>query len=266
MVDEELDLAKEEEEEETPEAPKPPTRRIGMMTLDSLPKDSRGGRPKLPKKIPKLGPLRSYDVPENKQFLDEVKAGKLPKELQQKDEKGKPVPTTIIVDDERPRTYAEISKVLEQMRKMKEEEEAEQKQSAPSAPVLFTGAGQSCGGGPAGGAAGASASAAAGSGSCDPTLLALVRSAPAPVVDDSKPATILQLRLSSGARVKVRLNLDHTVADLWRVVDKELGSALFASSSGHELSAGFPPKPLKDTSTTLAAADLANASVTHRCR
>jgi len=63
----------------------------------------------------------------------------------------------------------------------------------------------------------------------------------------------------------VKLNLDSTVADLWRVVAAEMGQAAFAAASQHALSAGFPPKPLTDLKATIKDADLANSSVTHRC-
>lgn len=261
MVEDKAENLEEEEEKETPaEAPKPPARRIGMMSLDDLPREPRGGMPKLPKKIPKLAPLRSYDTPEGKEFIADIKAGKVPKEFQKRDEKGRPVGTSIAVSDERPKTYSEINEMLEKMRQMKAQQEGEQKKSAPAATAMFTGAGHTLSSSSA-----ASAAPGGSTGSCDPTLLALVHAAAAPVVDESKPATTLQLRLSTGARVKARLNLDHTVADLWRLVAKELGPA-FATTSGQELSAGFPPKTLTDTSATLAAADLANASVTHKCR
>jgi UBX domain-containing protein 1 len=265
MVDDEPDEDTDEEETPSaPEAPKPPTRGIRMMSLDDLPRETRGGRPPLPKKLPKLAPLRSYDTPENKKFLEDVKKGVLPPSLQQKDENGRPIPTTIGVSDERPRSYAELSQALEKLKKMKEEEDAEKQPAPKSGPALFSGAGQTLSS--AAPSASAAATAASGGGACDPGLLKLVKDAPAPEVDESKPATTLQLRLSTGARVKARLNLDHTVADLWRLVAKEHGQAAFQSASGHELVAGFPPKPLADTSATLAAADLANASVTHRCR
>lgn len=253
----------EEDEPSAPAAPKPPTRGIRMMSLDDLPKDTGRGMPKLPKKLPKLSPLRSYDTEENKKFLDDVKAGRLPKELQQRDEEGQPVRTTIGISDERPASYAELADALGKMQKMKDAQDAEKKQrAAPTGPAMFTGAGQTCGSAAASTPASASAG---GSGACDPALLALSIAKPPPVVDESKPATNLQLRLSTGARVKARLNMDHTIADLWRLVAKELGPA-FATSSGHELCAGFPPKPLSDNTATLASADLANASVQHRCR
>lgn len=266
MVDESDELGKadkeEEEEEDKPKAPQPPTRGLRMMSLDDLSRNDKGkGMPKLPKKIPTLAPLRSYDEPQNKEFLDDVKAGRVPKELQKRDEKGQPIRLTISVADERPHTYAELQKALDMMRMMKEKAEAEQKKSAPPGPALFTGSGQTLSS-----SASTAAASSAGSGSCDPTLLALVKAGAPPVADESKPTTTLQLRLSTGVRVKAKLNLDHTVADLWRLVAKEIGEEKFATSSGHELKAGFPPKPLKDTSATLSAADLANAAVTHTCQ
>merc|ERR1712187_401202 len=96
-----------------------------------------------------------------------------------------------------------------------------------NAPTLFTGAGQTLSSSATPASSGAVAGSASG-GYCDPALLKLVRAAPAPEVSESKPATNIQLRLSSGARVKARLNLDHTVADLWRLVAREMGSDAFA--------------------------------------
>lgn len=269
VVDEEGQFDQEEDEPEAaPEAPKPPTRRVGMMTLDDV--SSRDGKGKgkgmkLPKKIPTLGPLRSYDTAENKAFLDDMKANRVPQQLQKRDEQGRPIPLSIAVDDERPRTYKELSEVLDQMRQLKAKQEAEEKKNAPAKSTMFTGSGHTLSSSAAP-AASAGASSGASGASCDPALLALVRAASAPEADEGKPTTTLQLRLSTGARVKARLNLEHTVADLWRLVAREMGDAAFAAASGHELSAGFPPKPLKDTSVSLAAADLANASVTHRSR
>lgn len=263
MVDPEMEDDEEEEEESQDVAAKPPTRRMKMMSLDDLARENQGDMPPLPKKVPKLFPLRSYDTPENKRFLDDVKASRVPQGLQTTDEKGRPVPMSFLVSDERPATYQQLSKAIEEIKKLKEEQAAKERQKAPTGPALFTGAGHSLSSNaaPAASTAGAHGGSAQ---SCDPTLLALVKSGP-PVLDESKAATTLQLKLSTGSRAKARLNLDHTVADVWRVVAKEMGVSTFAAASGHTLSAGFPPKPLTNNSLTLAEADLANASVTHRC-
>lgn len=276
LIDYNLEMHSEDEDtEEEIAAPKPAPRRTGMMSLSDLaPSRGKGGGKgkKLPK-VPNVGPLRSYDTAENKKFLDQIKEGVVPEELRKMDDQGRPVGTSIEVSDMRSTPSAELFKIFEELKKAHAEQEAEKNQSrggtssTTSSATMFAGAGHTLsstsqpsttGGQPTVGAP-------SGGGSADPALLALVSGRAAPTVDESKPATTLQLRLSTGARVKVRLNLDNTVADLWRVVAEHLGQAVFASSSGHELSAGFPPKPLRETSATLQAADLANASVTHRC-
>jgi len=265
MVDD--DPQPDKDPEPAPEEPAAPVqRRTGMMGLSDL-KPSRGRRGPRPK-LPKLKPLRSYDTPENQEFLKQVKAGRLPKEFQKRDESGAPIPVSIGIEDVRPKSYAELSKIIQEMEK-EEEEETGGSQAKP-APTLFAGAGHTLSSGSsstatagASAASGAGASRGGGSGA-DPALLALVSAGGAPVVDESKPATTLQLRLSTGARSRARLNLDHTVADVWRLVAAQMGLDAFRAASNHELAAGFPPKPLKDPSVTIKDADLANASVTHR--
>mmetsp|Transcript_62355 Transcript_62355/g.110817 ORF Transcript_62355/g.110817 Transcript_62355/m.110817 type:complete len:378 (-) Transcript_62355:54-1187(-) len=274
MVDENIENQSEEEEEEEPksaaEVAKPvPQRRTGMATLSDF-KSEPSGMPGMPgplPKIPDLAPLRSYESPADKAFLDEVKSGSVPEELRKRDEAGRPIAVSIAVSDLRPKSYAELSKALEQMREMSKQMSAKGlgkgKEAAPSKPAssVFTGAGHTLSGGSSSGPSGASAPAGPGA---DPGLLA-VAGGPVPEVDESKPATTVQLRMASGARVKVRLNLDHTVGDIWKHVAAQMGMAAFKAASNHGLSAGFPPKPLTDPSAALSAADLANASISHRC-
>lgn len=267
MVDEEFETPTTEEDlEPTPAAAPAPVRRTGIMKLDDFKQPSSQGRPQLPKKLPKLAPLRSYDTPENKAFLDQIKAGRLPKDMQKRDENGQPIPVSIALEDVRPKTYEELSKVIKEMEKMRDEMEREQAAKKPKPSTLFTGAGHSLSFGTTSasgsGAAGAAPATSSGAGA-EPALVALLGVA-APAADDAKIATTLQLRLSTGARVKLRLNLDHTVADIWRHVAAEMGLDAFKAASGHELVAGFPPKPLVDPGLSLEAADLKNAAVSHR--
>eukprot|EP00928_Gymnodinium_smaydae_P021995 TRINITY_DN18615_c0_g1_i1.p1 TRINITY_DN18615_c0_g1~~TRINITY_DN18615_c0_g1_i1.p1 ORF type:complete len:311 (-),score=101.36 TRINITY_DN18615_c0_g1_i1:95-934(-) len=277
MVDEDVELpgaAEPSPAAPAPAAPAPapaPARR--MMGLDDLKRssarDARAKRGPMPK-IPKLKPLRPYDTAEGKAFLDDIKAERLPRELRKLDEAGRPVPVSIAIEDVRPKSYAEVSKVIEAMeaevKREQQEEAAAGRQAAAAGPALFVGAGHSLSGGAAAsGNAGGNAAGASGGAGADPALVALVAAGPAPEVDEAKAKTTVQLRLASGARVKACLNQDHTVADLWRLVAKEMGGLeAFKAASGHALVAGFPPKPLTDTSATLAAADLCGAAVTHR--
>lgn len=269
--------------DEDPEKPEAPTaaepaaapaaaRRTGMMGLSDLNKESKSRRGPMPK-LPELKPLRSYDTPENKKFIELVKAGRVPEELQKRDAEGKPITLTFGIEDARPMSYDELDRRIKQIKKMEAEDEQEDAGAGgpkAKAPALFTGAGQtlsSSAPAPAapGAAGGASASANGGAGA-DPALLQLVDACLAPCADESKPSTTIQLRLSSGARAKVTLNLDHTVADVWRAVANLMGVAAFRAASNHVLSAGFPPKQLTDPTATLQSADLKNAAVTHRCQ
>lgn len=255
--DPELD---KEEEDEAPQPQAGQVRRTGLATLGDF-KDSAGSskRPKMPK----LPPLRSYDTPDNVAFLAALKSGHVPKELQKRDEEtGEPIGVSFAVTDLRPKSHKEFSELEKKIREMEEKEEA---QKAPSKPqtTLFQGAGNSLGGP-------SSSSAAQGSGGgsgagADPSLVALIGCGQA-AVDSSKPVTTIQLRLANGSRVKAQVNLDHTVADLWCIVATNMGDAAFKSASGHELVAGFPPKPLTDPMATIQDAGLASAAITHRCK
>lgn len=81
--------------------------------------------------------------------------------------------------------------------------------------------------------------------------------APAAVVDPARPKTVIQVRLHSGKRERVTLNLHHTVAQLVALVRKldACGGKPFT------LLAGFPPRPVADLSMTIEAAGLQGATV-----
>jgi UBX domain-containing protein 1 len=95
-----------------------------------------------------------------------------------------------------------------------------------------------------------------------PPAAAVVRSsgsgAAALKVDEASPKTSVQVKLANGKKEVVELNLSHTVKDLMERV------AAFGATGGKPfvLKAGFPPKPLGDSSATIEAAGLKNSSVT----
>lgn len=77
-------------------------------------------------------------------------------------------------------------------------------------------------------------------------------------VNDSEPATSIQLRLSDGSRMVARFNMTHTIADIRQFIkasrpDMQQGYALQM--------AGFPPKLLTDDSATIKSAGLEGAVV-----
>ena len=72
-------------------------------------------------------------------------------------------------------------------------------------------------------------------------------------VDASQPTTSIAVRLLNGKRKIVKLNLTSTVGDLV--------SHLSDAGEPFRLVAGFPPKPLTDTSATIEASGLKGAQV-----
>lgn len=98
---------------------------------------------------------------------------------------------------------------------------------------------------------GTSAAAANANGTFDPATLP---ESP-PALDDGKPATSIQVRLSNGQRRVIRINLHATVADLAANLRSDAGSDSF------RLVSGFPPRPLEDASATIDGAGLKGAQV-----
>ena len=80
-----------------------------------------------------------------------------------------------------------------------------------------------------------------------------------PALDDGKPKTTLQVRLSNGKRARVTLNLDNTVAQLDALIRADHGA-----EGSYQLLAGFPPSPLADPAASVEAAGLKGASVTQK--
>jgi hypothetical protein len=78
------------------------------------------------------------------------------------------------------------------------------------------------------------------------------------VVDDTKSATSIQLRLQDGTRLVARFNHSHTIADIRGFID----AARPGYSGPYSLqSMGFPPKQLTDANQTIEEAGLVNAVV-----
>ena len=80
-----------------------------------------------------------------------------------------------------------------------------------------------------------------------------------PIVDPSKPATVVSLRLCSGQNIKLDMNTTHTVRDLFKYVE-----TVAPVSGAYNLVSGFPPKPLTDMDATLEQAKLCKSAVTQK--
>ncbi|WFD33106.1 protein phosphatase regulator [Malassezia sp. CBS 17886] len=77
-----------------------------------------------------------------------------------------------------------------------------------------------------------------------------------PEVDPSQPTTQIQVRLSDGQRLVAKVNTNHTVSDLRRIID-----ARRPDLANYTLHTSFPPKAITDEHLTVADAGLKNAVV-----
>ncbi|CAN8076851.1 unnamed protein product [Agarophyton chilense] len=165
------------------------------------------------------GPLRSFEDPANESFLADVNRGVVPREM----EESGVGDVSITLVDKKGETYVEKKKKV----------------------VPFSGGGIRLNGGTQ------SASAPVPAGSVDTASAAATVT-----VDESRPLSVIQVRLSDGARLTARLNEDHTVGDLRQFV-----TASRPGVSSFTLSTTFPRKVLSDDSKTIKEEQLKGAVV-----
>eukprot|EP00903_Cladosiphon_okamuranus_P009992 g9478.t1 len=128
------------------------------------------------------GPFRRLDDPANKDFIQDLTNGVVPKELESETDPGKGADVKLV--DKRNEEYV-----------------------AP-AYVAFGGDGQTMG-----------SSAVAAGAVMDAT--AAPDAAEVPEVDAAQPATTLQIRLHDGRRVRAQLNMHHTVRHIQAIIARE---------------------------------------------
>ncbi|GMK58420.1 hypothetical protein CspeluHIS016_0504520 [Cutaneotrichosporon spelunceum] len=171
------------------------------------------------------GPLYRYDDPRNQQHLALIRAGRAPLEL----------------FDVR---FDQALKIEVDQRTDEDYQEPPKKPAKP-----FSGGGNRLGAGsPEISGAGQSTSAPAAPPVAKPEI----------EVDASKPTTTVQLRLADGTRLVVKVNLDHTVADL-----RGLVAASRPDGRAFVLQTTFPNRELPD-GETVEQAGLKNAVVVQR--
>ncbi|PON52152.1 UBX domain containing protein [Parasponia andersonii] len=164
------------------------------------------------------GPLRRLDDPENASFLESIKKSECPKELEPADRRSSVHVNLIRRNDNCP--------------------ELEKRH------VPFQGVGRTLG----------SSSAPA-----EPTIALAAPTPPVDVIlDDTRPSTSIQLRLSDGSRTIARFNYHHTISDIRSFVD---GSRPGGPRNYQLQVMGFPPKVLSDPTQTIEQAGLANSVV-----
>eukprot|EP00252_Welwitschia_mirabilis_P010969 TRINITY_DN2469_c0_g2_i1.p1 TRINITY_DN2469_c0_g2~~TRINITY_DN2469_c0_g2_i1.p1 ORF type:complete len:252 (-),score=47.17 TRINITY_DN2469_c0_g2_i1:197-952(-) len=167
------------------------------------------------------GPLRKLDDPENESFLESIRRSVCPIELQPAD-----------------------AKTQVQMRLARKDEDCPVK--AP-AQVPFQGVGRILG--------------SSSSSVPEPSIHAAASNSDPSVgfqVDESKPVTSIQIRLSDGTRMVGRFNYHHTVADIRAFIN----AVRPGGAAQYQLQVmGFPPRLVNDPGQSIESAQLINSVV-----
>jgi len=171
------------------------------------------------------GPLRNFSDPENKAFLDAIRRGEVPDELRKQVQSGE---VHVNMEDHG-------------------EEEFVQPKIKPQA---FAGSGY---------VLGSPVPHVKQEETLPPLASTTVPKHPTFQVDDSKPVTTIQIRLSDGTRLVSKFNHDNTIGDIRRLVANAQ-----PTTGNFKLMTTFPNKILTDDTQTIADAKLLNAVIVQR--
>ncbi|XP_022789045.1 NSFL1 cofactor p47-like [Stylophora pistillata] len=178
------------------------------------------------------GPLRSFDDPANKQFLDSVRRGEIPQELLRLSRKGE---VHVNMEDHRHEEYIPPPKP-----KLQAFSGAGHKLGSPTPDVQF-------------------------SHSTEQQASQSSTSTPQPMatslLDQSQPVTSIQIRLADGTRMVSKFNHSHTVGDIRRFI---CASRPQMATQNFVLMTTFPNKELSDETEKLSDANLLNAVIVQR--
>lgn len=191
------------------------------------------------------GQLRTYDDPDNRDFLRSIQRGEIPNELIRMARGGE---VGLNMEDHRQEEFVV----------------AKQKFKA------FKGSGQRLGSPDAGGGSASVATASAATATAA-TATAAVASAPDPAasgehflnVDEAALTTSLQIRLPDGSRLVAKFNHSHSVGDIRTYI---LGSRPQYAAANFVLMTTFPNKELGEENLSIADANLLNAVIVMRLK
>lgn len=172
------------------------------------------------------GPLRAFNDPANKEFLDAIKRGEVPAEL---------------------RRQAQNGEVHVDMEDHREEEFVKPKESLKS----FSGAGHKLGSPTPGIVQEETVEV--------PATASRVPQQPTFKVDETKPVTTIQIRLADGTRLVSKFNHHNTIGDI-----RSLVRSAKPTGGNFNLMTTFPNKVLNDDTVTITDAKLLNAVIVQR--
>lgn len=191
------------------------------------------------------GPYRRLDDPNNAEFLTSLARGMIPRELSeeaQQNSDGDTPEVMVGLVDRRGEEY-------DSERHGKQESTGGGGGSGASGFQSFSGEGQSLGA-TTSAAAGSATASASGGGVIDPSDAGTPRA-----VDASRPSTSIAIRLLTGKRLVVKVNLDSPVSELGQHIGSQAGTDPYV------LTSGYPPSTISDLGKSVEEAGLKGAQV-----
>lgn len=180
------------------------------------------------------GPLRGYDDPVNKDFLESIRRGEIPRELaiQAKGE------VNLSMEDHRHEEYSLPKKIIE----------------------AFSGAGHRLGSPTPGIVINQDSK---GKPSEEENKKNEVEAQSILQLNESEPTTNIQIRLADGSRLVLKMNHTHTVGDIRRYI---VTARPQYSASVFALLTAFPSKELNEDSITLKDANILNSAIIQKLK
>lgn len=178
------------------------------------------------------GPLRAFQDPQNREFLESITRGEVPRELLRMARGGQ---VNLNMEDHRNEEYVQVKRRVK----------------------AFAGEGHRLGNVTPEtiGASGSNSQASGDNKANEEEAKKRLK------IDESKPTTNIQVRLSDGSRIVIKVNLDHTVQDIRSYICDArpvYGPLPFI------LMTNFPTKQLTDETQTVSEANLQNATLTQK--
>lgn len=184
------------------------------------------------------GPERRLDDPSNAEFLRDLAKGVVPRELMES-EGDTNVEVGLI--DKRSMEYGQDSSTSASSTSASASQYGRRTEERSS--VAFTGEGQSLG--------------TAASQTSSGGIITPATTATQPSVDESKPTTVIQVRLLNGKRLRIKIEKCAKVS----LLIEHIHASGEAGTEDYLLSSGFPPQVLNDFEKTIEECGLVGAQV-----
>lgn len=210
------------------------------------------------------GPLRRLDDPSNSEFLRDLAKGVVPRELQLDDDNNAASSGGSGAGSAAAGSGDRTVGLVDKRHMEYEDDTATGGGNTASAPASaaresFMGEGQSLGTSTPTSATGGIIAPPPATDTTTSTTTTTTNTT-VPIVDETKPTTVIQVRLINGRKLRIKINTSAPIRDLVHMVNASGDAGVVA----YVLSAGFPPRVLEDLEKTVEECGLCGSQVVQK--